>query len=407
MTMSLEVARSQLYTPAVDAQLNAVYENMLYMTGRDEQGRWRALGPEMASYIGHVAMDLKAHGNRDLEETIREDLVLNPGRMPVATTSAIPRHINNYHLRTGGISEERAKSERGRDWAASLNEEEERENFRRNSRLGVRTQLGDRGWVVQTIGHASGVESPLNILTLGGGQAHDAEKLLRVSKGKYPFRHTDLFQPMPGNHFVQDDGMIWESRKINRLNRRMPLPIANIVSVDLLDPLKGVDTEEARLRREWDVSNYYTHEFWQDAGRINEYWYWESNPSDNIYHLQQDARKLNTDSVLEIAPEGYDMVVLSFSGYQLREDGLAAVMEYVPEIIRRNGDLEFVNERKPWGVGTFIYDYSEEHPHWYQVIRAETGRMARAAILPSIGRLPLANDLGLASPRHAQMSAAA
>lgn len=419
-----EVDPRALYTPAVDAQLAAVDADTLFMS-QPEGNRWRTHSPLMAHYLGEIAMARRTPGFEPLETLLREDIVLNPDRMAIARVNALPRHVNYFHYMNGGITKDNAQT--AMHWVdAVCHDQIVQDDFRRNNKYGIRTQIGDRGWVIQAVGILSGLDHPVNILEIGGGQVHDGEKLLAGPSSPYPFRLVDLhLKALDGGFDRHSDAALYETRKINIINREMHLPIGKIVSVDLLDPLKGIDTEEARRRRKWEISSNYTEEHWYDLPRIEEYWHWENNPSDRIHHLQHDARNLDTDALLKLVPEGFDLIVFSYSGYQMRESGMAATLRSLPKVIREvdgkpkatalatdeawvndDGELVFIDKRRPWGTGTFMFDFADPEQRWRKIIAAKNGRMGQARLLPAIGRLPLAREFGLASPRHAQMAAA-
>lgn len=416
-TPDIEV-RVEAGPPSVEKQFEAVRAEMEYMAGRDESGRWRAPDGFMAHAILEASDRLGSPGYAWLDDIYMEAIDRHPARSAVNWVNLWPRLFNNYMMRTGGITQGRAIS--AVPYLDALkNDPDVRDGFHRNIDLNVRTNVPDRSSLLKIISLLRDPESPLNILDVGGGQGHNAKKLLYQGGPchRFPYRHIDVMEPagdgsggLTANHL--------ESLIINNLTRQQYLPIGSIVGIDLHNPLSSEDTPESEWRRLWEKSCFYTREHLFDPQRISEYDYWEQTRLDNHHFLQADVTGLDSEQVRKLQPEveAYDVAYLSYSGYQLRETGLQAAMERLePLLVSEDGEqkgcivmtdvaevdeagqIRFSDKWHDWTPGTFIYDFAEETPRWRQLLKTKNGRVGMAMLLPEFNRLPLAREYGLRS----------
>lgn len=407
--------KSELYTPEVDAQLRAVYDDTLYLSGRDKWGRLRADGKEMAHFIGELAacLDPDTPGYGWIEDIFREDIVLHPNRLPMTRVQLWPRYVNYFLLETGGITEERAQT--SMDFVHTLaHDDMARANLREISDGNIRTQLSDRSWPVKALAKARGITWPINLLVGGSGQGHAERKLLDGGMdGDFPFRRVDAGRPLPHEGLDTDYNV---TTAINLLNLAEEVPIENVLSIDLLDPLHGVNTPEAEWSRKRDKTHFYTHEWWRDPRRIEEYDFREGQDFDNLHFLQADMTTLDEKRVRALVPgvKWYDMALLSFVGYQNGAAGMEMMLDSLRPLMKdengknsgmvvaidranrdSNGRLRFLDKVGPWTTGIFIYDFNDEAAGWYRVMRARDGRLAQVEMLPDVARLPKAQKYGL------------
>jgi hypothetical protein len=428
MTTPGGVPRSELDAPWVDEKFAAVYKGMEHMAGLDENGRLNAPGPAMAACIGAVAAATHSSGQEHMTQIIREDIVLNPGRKPIAYVNSLMRQFNNFLLRQfGEIKPENATMVA--EWIESLQLEEEQAIFRKNSKLGILTQVPDRGWIAHLVGHSRDLDRPLNIADFGGGEGLTAAKLLDGISSYHPFQSIDVFAGTPHNEFRSTGKTVIESQALSYHVQNDYLPVANAVSIDTQPRPQDLDPEEAAQQMLWRLSMYYTHEYWRDPKRIAEMIHWQNHRSPGLHHVQHDVTKPDVTPIRDAVPhvEGFDIILMNFIGYQILEQGIAAAEKTAEELMTKdkngkpNGiivftDQAFVNPKTgglklrdewgPWGTGTFIKDYRDEDPRYVQIIKARDGRMAHVSLLPDIGRLSMANELGLRSMREAVLLAA-
>lgn len=298
------------------------------------------------------------------------------------------------------------KTARG-SWRPSLERAESDEyypTFDSNMQLYVGSNIADRGKVIPPIAAVHGKNGPVDVLEIGCSQNRILTKLSKHGDSRFRYGITRVVEDIPQDPHEPVTEDYLKSNYFSYLVQQKSFQLGRSMGIDLHD----ADDTEAQT---WaDSCSLYPSECTARNRRIYEEL--RALQPDNVqffsgnfgapFDHERFAASLDGNTAFDIVylptvlyqlPPDEQQAIMANAHKYVETDGLIVVQDFVE--IDDEDNIE-VQDYWNWHYAIWVKDMSKgDEARFEKYMVADGGRVRKVALMPALGRLPLAKHYGL------------